>query len=589
MSENSSSDNKEFKLESVEEIKDENIDFDDFKTFEEESRQFNNSPSEFKRDHFETHDTSINFLDTNYNPATSYSSKSTSNQNKQLFSTARQEIPSGCHKFTTKPENDSRIEELPYESRKTEITENEQKIIMGQYEALLQQLAAQLEKQIKRNKDLEALISAQAQKSTRIIEVLREHAEKEIEELSLKLKHATQERDELKAKVGQIESEYKQIILEKEQENQLTSELKRKLDLDGMSKMHMGQVEENMRKVMSQINEKNIMFEAELRKKEEEIFTLKNYNTQLKDEIETHKEINKQLKNDYGLLMQRKGEVDSEIQKLTNKIYADEIASHKMLQENDKLNRAVSSLNDAREAMERSLEEVKRENLELKQLLTDSDKEKTLLSTRLEKAHRDYQTLEIALMKAENTIKLQHQTISDLQSDYNTLVEHEKSSLPTDIITSGSFFGREKPVLESKSVSEKQNNQQEIKTRYQEYKQRQTTSTLNDVFKWNEDSKIKNLKEKSPFSKTSEERDVSKSFFKKKEGENSDQIAKLQNSLQMLLNEKQKLEKEYSKFPPKSEKIMSHKKRKEEIEFELDLNEKNIQRTKFKLRELNAL
>eukprot|EP00826_Nyctotherus_ovalis_P004285 TRINITY_DN10916_c0_g1_i15.p1 TRINITY_DN10916_c0_g1~~TRINITY_DN10916_c0_g1_i15.p1 ORF type:complete len:204 (-),score=95.59 TRINITY_DN10916_c0_g1_i15:42-653(-) len=188
-------------------------------------------------------------------------------------------------------------------------------MIIAQYESLLQQLTVQLEKQMRRNKELETVIITQTQKSTRLIEVLRDHAEEEIEELTLKLKTCAKERDELRAKMEQMVSEYKRTILEKEEDNQLTSELRRQLDLDGVSRSHMEQVEETMRKMMAQINERNIRLEADLRKREEEIFSLKNLNTQLKAEIETHKEMKKQLKDDYSELLQRKGEGDVEIQR----------------------------------------------------------------------------------------------------------------------------------------------------------------------------------------------------------------------------------------------------------------------------------
>eukprot|EP00826_Nyctotherus_ovalis_P004286 TRINITY_DN10916_c0_g1_i20.p1 TRINITY_DN10916_c0_g1~~TRINITY_DN10916_c0_g1_i20.p1 ORF type:complete len:409 (+),score=165.54 TRINITY_DN10916_c0_g1_i20:73-1299(+) len=374
-------------------------------------------------------------------------------------------------------------------------------------------------------------------------------------------------------------------VLEKEEDNQLTSELRRQLDLDGVSRSHMEQVEETMRKMMAQINERNIRLEADLRKREEEIFSLKNLNTQLKAEIETHKEMKKQLKDDYSELLQRKGEGDVEIQRLTNKIYSEEINTHKLVQENERLARAVNSLNDAKEAMDVSIEEIKQENIELKQILTDLDREKNLLASKLEKARRDSQTLEIALRKAENTIGLQMKAISELQKDYHTIVEREKSSLPAP-----EFFTAQE-VAESRKKSIEMDS---LKSRYEEYKQRQNKSTLGDVFKWEEPKP--NVKPEN--TEVSLGRKMLMAPAKnvivgmpsdRKFEENKDQIGKFQNSLQMLLTEKQKLEKEYSKFGLRTEKSIAQKKRKEELEFELDLNEKNIQRTKFKLRELNAL
>lgn len=60
-------DNKDLGFEGTgaEEIKDENINFDEFRTFEDELGQFNDSPTESKQEHFETHDTSMNLLDLN--------------------------------------------------------------------------------------------------------------------------------------------------------------------------------------------------------------------------------------------------------------------------------------------------------------------------------------------------------------------------------------------------------------------------------------------------------------------------------------------------------------------------------------------
>jgi len=458
-------------------------------------------------------------------------------------------------------------------------------MIIAQYESLLQQLTMQLEKQIKRNKELEGVIAIHTQKSTKLIEVLRDHAEEEIDELTQRLQQCTKERDELKAKMEQMVSEYKRAILEKEEDNQVASELKRRLDLDDMSRMHMGQVEETMRKAMAQLNEKNIKLEADLRKKEEETFDIKNINSQLKAEIETHKQMKKQLKEDYSVLLQKKGECDIEVQKLTNKMYSEEINTHKLIQENERLTRALNSLNNAKQAIEESMEEVKQENLELKQMLTDLDKEKNLLASKLEKARRDNQTLEMALRKAENTISLQMKSINELQKDYHTIVEREKSLLPSEVFTQ-----QEPRVTENRRRNPEE---ESLKSRYEEYRQRLNKSTLDDVFKWKELNKPTIPKEEVSLGKKVFREPVQNAIVvlpsNRKFEENRDQIAKLQNSLQMLLNEKQKLEKDYSKFGLRTEKSIAQKKRKEELEFELDLNEKNIQRTKFKLRELNAL
>jgi len=175
---------------------------------------------------------------------------------------------------------------------------------------------------------------------------------------------------------------------------------------------------------------------------------------------------------------------------------------------------------------------------------------------------------------------------------------------------------------------------EDLKSRYREYKQRQNMSALGNVFKWSTEQEASGLagptgasvpagtarsnqrtteKEEDGTASTAEPPKTIRPFTgqgetalrkekeiaaktsavvtmpsHKKYEESKDQIAKLQNHLQSLLSEKQQLEKDYSKFGPRAEKSMAQRKKKEEIEFELDLNEKNIQRVKHKLRELNA-
>lgn len=68
-------------------------------------------------------------------------------------------------------------------------------------------------------------------------------------------------------------------------------------------------------------------------------------------------------------------------------------------------------------------------------------------------------------------------------------------------------------------------------------------------------------------------------------------ITKLEQQLQTLQFEKQRMEVEYSKMPTKSTGIntIAAKKKKEQLEFDLEINTKNINTVKQKLRDLNAL
>jgi len=451
----------------------------------------------------------------------------------------------------------------------TEYKEGEYNLIKERTALLIRQLTNQLEYQLRRNKDLEIAIRGQAQKTTMIIEELRRHAEEEITELNSKLEKNEQTNKQLQ-------------LLIKQQESILNSD------------RHV--IKDSMRKSISKETvEEGIMLREEI--------------DRLRDELIAYKEISDKVKNE---LVEKKCEVEEENKKLMSKVRASEMELNKIEQEKTNLIRTVNSLNSAKGIIEAGAEELKKENLELKQTIIELEKEEASLNIKLDKVDRDYKTLKLELVKADNIIKLQAETIKELQKDYSDLLNREESysMLPVrkvkgvlnNTMDDERFENSIKKESRLQTGNERRSRitdyeQEDIKARYEEYRQRQSVSTLMDLPNKRNTSCYRAYNCKRQYSKSrSPEKEYKKQNTSHDYGmpsdklyaDNKEQIDKLQSKLQMLLAEKIRLDKEFSKFGNKPERSIVQKKRKEELEFELDLNEKNVQRVKFRLRELNA-
>jgi hypothetical protein len=433
----------------------------------------------------------------------------------------------------------------------TEYRQDEYELMKERADLLIRQLTSQLEYQVRRNKDLEAVVKGQAQKATVVIEELRKHAEDEIVELSLRLEKSEQVNKELQSLISQ--------------ENVLNPEVT------------------ILRDFIPRITSK----EDNNRVSQEEGIALKQEIDKLREELKVYKETSDKVKS----------KVEAENQKLISKVHSIEMELNKIEQEKANLIRTVNSLNSTKGIIETATEELKKENLELKQVIIELEKKKTSLTIKLDKADRDYKALKLELIKADNIIKLQVETIKELQNDYSNLLNKEESysMLPVRRDALSNIVDEENSIkketkLQAGNERRSLYQQEDINTRYEEYRQRQSVSALVDVPNKRNAScnRRQYSKERSPEYKKLNTSNNCAMPSDKFYADNKEQIDKLQSNLQMLLTEKIKLDKEFSKFGSRPEKSIVQKKRKEELEFEIDLNEKNIQRVKFRLRELNA-
>ncbi len=523
--------------------------------------------------------------------------------------------------------------------------------LISHYQGLLQQATSQMGFQSKRTKELEQAIAAQKAKSTKLLGELKAQAEAEVQGWTRKLDDERREKEEWKARHEKLELEYKKLRLDVDQEKQATGELARKMMFNDSNKAKMGQIEEGLRKCVGQLTSKTVAQESEIRQKEERVFSLQAENQQLRTELGVQKEIIERLKCDYSGVFQKRTDSEMAIQGLKSQIYADDGAMRKLQQELDRLALENASLADAKAALEGSLNEVKAENGELNRTLAKMEKDNAALSSQLEKLSRDYQSLEISSIKANSTIEMQNETIASLQEDYNKLVTRHKESfsplspgrknahqrrppipaLPLHVPAAAKSTGATLHTEASVVVPSAPVASADLKTRYNEYRSRQNESCLGQILRWDAEPSVgeKNVQameqgrasretttgrpqahSHNPSYSGGEEVQIG-SQRKSPAGEqpsamptktkvivtfpsnqkfeaNREQIDKVQKNLVALQGEKAQLESEYAKFGQRGEKSFALKKRKQELEFEIDLADKNIQRLKQKLREFNA-
>ena len=377
-------------------------------------------------------------------------------------------------------------------------------------------------------------LNAEMKKNKDYEYIVRAQSEKCTRVIESLRSHAEEEIAELNIRLEQVTNERDEfkakleIVLNDEKKNNMYRRNNKEDNMGGAQ--------------FDEITKKNSELEIELSKRDKNIFDLENLYTQLKSEATAQKEMNETLKKQYSELLKKEDELELDNQKLARRIHDDEVFIQKLSQENERL---VSKLTTEKD----DIEQIKKENQKLKQ------------------------TLEF-LYKEKIEIDAQVKTKEDTN---NSLKECNEDSKTDSVVTT--------------NIISKPNPQELIETNVPIKNMNNKISTTNDFLKWitieTIPSSTKVLKKQNDLSPNGRNVIVGMPSNKKYE-ENKGQIEILQNNLQFLLVEKQKLDKEYFIVCPKAEKSVAQRKRKVELESEIDLVDKDIQRTKMKLREFDA-
>jgi len=299
---------------------------------------------------------------------------------------------------------------------------------------------------------------------------------------------------------------------------------KEKNIVNSESKSKVSELEETIK----QLTKKNQELEMELSRKEKNVFDLENLYTQLKAEAVAQREINEKLKADYTMVIKKEHEVETDNEKLASRIRGDEEFINKLTRENERLVRKLTAMNN-------QMEELRNENQRLKDTLTLTNKE-----------------------EFDNVSK-------------GSEVKDEISSIKSL-----------KEQTSNKKTEKKLQLQESVAVKCEKNKK----LTVGDFLKWDDITNRKISKQQTNEQSSS---DILTSMpSNKKYMENKVEIEMLQNNLQFFLVEKQRLDKEYETVCSKADKSVANRKKKKELEDEINAIEKDIQRTKHKLREFDA-
>jgi len=491
-----------------------------------------------------------------------------------------------------------------------------------------------LELAIRKNQELEKAVTSQTEKSTKVIENLRNKTEDEFQNYQKKLDAEIALKNEWKDKFEKLDLEYKKAKLIWEQSKIDTIEYTKKYEMTESNCKNLSELEESQRKCLTQLTSKIIANESEIRQKDERIFSLQNEVQQLKIEYNIQKDVLEQLKSDYTTVFQKRTNNEAELSQLKTKLFNSETLSRKAQQNCENFESENKTLREQKIALENTLEEIKNENTELNKIIARLEKSNADLLAQNEKIKRDYQSLEISYFKLQANSDTIEKSLIMIKEDYEKLVEQNKQILGgnKNKINIPQINGISKlNIIENNSLTSRTNNISDFPSaKYNENKYKQNQSTnLTNLLKWDTSEqgnklttsfeqqnptaqpkiaekpisesakpistqKVTNsLQDSTNFDLQSKSENIIKPVVvtfpsNKKYEENKDLIFKMQSNLQQLQTEKQQLEKEYAKFGQKSQSSIAQKKRKEELEFELDLTDKNIQRIKQKLREFKA-
>eukprot|EP00826_Nyctotherus_ovalis_P033999 TRINITY_DN2783_c0_g2_i1.p1 TRINITY_DN2783_c0_g2~~TRINITY_DN2783_c0_g2_i1.p1 ORF type:complete len:396 (-),score=104.73 TRINITY_DN2783_c0_g2_i1:83-1270(-) len=378
--------------------------------------------------------------------------------------------------------------------------------------------------QMRKNKEYEYVIKAQSEKCTRIIEALRVNTESEIIELTGKLEQANKECKHLKLQLGRTSEAMTTAASSKRESN--SSELE---------------------ETMQQLTQRNSELEMELSKRHKNVFDLENLYTQLKAEAVAQREINEKLKADYTALIKKEHELETDNQQLAVKIHRDEQFIQKLTQENERLVQELTSAHI-------QIEELRKENLNLKTVSVDNNK-----------GNIEAAATELA-SKSEGSSRKVQGTVKKVSSP----IEEPKFASPVQQFNKESEKGS------------RPESRPEMK-----YESKGDRKSTGDFLKWDDASANKPVNKQQE--NTQPPSDILASMpSNKKYMDNKVEIVILQNNLQFFLLEKQRLDKEYSSVTSKADKSVAQRKKKAELENDIDSIEKDIQRTKLKLREYNA-
>ena len=309
----------------------------------------------------------------------------------------------------------------------------------------------------------------------------------------------------------------------------------------------------------------------EIMRHQEKIEDLNNKYIQYLNECKSKDATISTLKAEVTELHQTNIELETQIHDLNSKLLSESMDNRKIKSEHEEANRCLKQTQDKLNIVQCTLDSLREENNSNKIEKESLENSNLVLHSKMNKLEVEYYSTKSQLMQLESKSKANEKAYKALQEDYNRMLKRQDFIIdsPSNKRTYKSNFTSLNNTMLVTTLPPKKSPEQEPK-RYNDTKYKQNVSTVGEMMKWEENGKKQDYKTGNRQSSI----------------DNRDQVAEIEAKILEISSEKLRLEAEYSKFSSKIT-SMVQRKRRDEIYYDIELADQNLNKLKHKLREIS--
>ncbi len=331
--------------------------------------------------------------------------------------------------------------------------------------------------------------------------------------------------------------------------------------------------ENEYKKKLNDYEQKILHSNKEIIRQREEIEELSNKCINCVNESKARESTINSLRAEINDYHKRNSELEIQLHEMKSKSLSESIESRKLKNEHDEVVRCFKQAQDKLSILQSTLESLKNENNNNRAEKETLENDSLVLHSKMNKLEIEYYSTKSQLTQLESKSRANEKAYKALQEDYNRLLKRQDFIIdsPSNKRSYKSNFTSLNNTMQVVTAPIIKRSPEEEPKKYKETKYKQNISTVGEMMKWDE----------SQYDKRQDFKTGNRAFGI----DNKEIVAEVDAKIQEISSEKKKLEAEYSKFSSKSSNI-AQRKRKDEICFEIDLADKNINKLKQKLREL---
>ncbi|CAI2384967.1 unnamed protein product [Moneuplotes crassus] len=461
---------------------------------------------------------------------------------------------------------------------------NENNRLHDQNKSLQQQMAQYEEMLSKMNHEYEKILSEKLKDSLRSTE-----SEKQILSLTQQL---TNIENTTEHRISSLDSQLKEAQRDLEVKNQVIetskktiSDLEAEITANLNQSLHINKNEVELRQKIDEQNTKIVKLEAIIRENKEQFYIINTENANLKSDIQSLTSLEKALRSENSSLTEQRQELENTLQMVKGKISQDSLKLRKYDSEIEAMNRQIMRMQNSINLSNREVEDLQSESNMLKQTINNKEKENILLKKALDMKCMELKTTQQNLNRSNSLLEA-HKSKPEYYGPDQNEKEHN-SSMRMDRTPQCSSFYRKahnKNSIES-MLSPYASPISSFRKQNQSFRSNLSNSSFaaRDI-----SAPPQPLKPLTPMKASNEHYRETSPISESFTGIDDGSYEFVHSQLKSMTLEKKRLENEYSRLPIVIDKSPSIKRRKEFLENQLTLLEKNIDSYTVRLRELNS-